>query len=39
MTPGINDYICTTTLNEILEDGRDVDEALQDAQDYLELEQ
>lgn len=39
MTPGINDYFCTTTLNEVLEDGRDVDEALQEAQDYLELEQ
>lgn len=39
MTPVINDYFCTTTLNEVLEDGKDVDEALQEAQDYLELEQ
>ena len=39
MTPAINDYFCTTTLNEVLEDGKDVDEALQEAQDYLELEQ
>ncbi|RFZ76136.1 extracellular solute-binding protein [Lacrimispora amygdalina] len=39
MTPAINDYFCTTTLNEVLEDGKDVDEALQEAQEYLELEQ
>ena len=39
MTPGINDYFCTTTLNEVLEDGKAVDEALQEAQDYLELEE
>lgn len=39
MTPAINDYFCTTTLNEVLQDGKDVDEALKDAQDYLELEQ
>lgn len=39
MTPGINDYFCTTTLNQILQDGGDVEEALQEAQEYLELEQ
>ncbi|WP_349671619.1 extracellular solute-binding protein [Lacrimispora sp.] len=39
MTPSINDYFCTTTLNEVLEDGKDVDEALKEAQEYLELEQ
>lgn len=39
MTPEINDYFNTNTLNEILEDGNDVDEALQEAQDYLELEE
>lgn len=39
MTPGINDYFCTTTLNEVLEDGSNVDDALKEAQDYLELEQ
>ena len=39
MTPGINDYFCTTTLNEVLQDGEDIGEALQSAQDYLELEQ
>ncbi|MDW2797420.1 extracellular solute-binding protein [Clostridium boliviensis] len=39
MTPSINDYFCTTTLNEVLEDGKDVDEALKEAQDYLELEE
>lgn len=39
MTPTINDYFCTTTLNEILQDGMNVDEALQEAQDYIDLEQ
>lgn len=39
MTPTINDYFCTTTLNEVLQDGMDVDEALQEAQDYIDLEQ
>ncbi len=39
MTPSINDYFCTTTLNEVLEDGKDVDEALKEAQEYLELEE
>ncbi|WP_124066310.1 extracellular solute-binding protein [Clostridium sp. E02] len=39
MTPGINDYFCTTTLNEVLQDEDNIDDALQGAQDYLELEQ
>lgn len=34
----LNDYINTTTLNYIFEDGMDVEEALQDAQDYLDME-
>ncbi len=34
-SPTINDYFCTTTLNEVLEEGMDVDEALQEAQDYI----
>ena len=34
----LNDYMNTTTLNNVLEDGMDVDEALQDAQDYLDME-
>jgi len=37
-SPTINDYFCTTVLNNILEDGMDVDEALQDAADYIEFE-
>ena len=37
-SPTLNDYMCTTTLNNVLEDGMDVDEALQDAQDYLDFE-
>ena len=36
-TPIINDYFCTTTLNNVLQDGMDVDEALQDAQDNLSI--
>lgn len=36
-SPTINDYFCTTTLNEVLEDGMDVEEALQEAQDAIEL--
>lgn len=36
-TPLINDYFCTTTLNSVLQDGTDVDEALQDAQDNLSI--
>ena len=37
-SPTLNDYMCTTTLNNVLEDGMDVEEALQDAQDYLDFE-
>lgn len=37
-SPTINDYFCTTVLNNIMEDGMSVDEALQDAADYLEFE-
>lgn len=36
-SPTINDYMCTTTLNEIFEDGMDVEEALQEAQDAIEM--
>ena len=38
VSPKLNDYMCTTTLNYVLEDGWDVAEALQDAQDYLDFE-
>ncbi|MCD8074709.1 MAG: substrate-binding domain-containing protein [Lachnospiraceae bacterium] len=37
-SPTLNDYFCTTTLNYVLEDGWDVEDALQDAQDYLDFE-
>ena len=37
-SPTLNDYMCTTTLNYVFEDGMDVEEALQDAQDYLDFE-
>ena len=37
-SPTLNDYMCTTTLNEVFEDGMDVEEALQEAQDYLDFE-
>ena len=37
-SPTLNDYMCTTTLNEVLEDKMDVEEALQEAQDYLDME-
>ena len=37
-SPTLNDYMCTTTLNYVFEDGMDVEEALQDAQDYLDME-
>ena len=37
-SPTLNDYMCTTTLNEVFEDGMDVDEALAEAQEYLEME-
>ena len=36
-TPLINDYFCTTTLNSVLQDGEDVKEALQDAQNNLSI--
>lgn len=35
----INEYVCNTTLNEILEDGMDVDESLQELQDAVDAEQ
>lgn len=35
----LQDYMCTTGLNAILQDGQDVTEALQEAADYMELEQ
>lgn len=39
LSPTINDYMCTTTLNQVLQDGGDIDSALQEAQDYIDLEQ
>lgn len=39
ISPTINEQLCTTTLNEVLEDKMDVDEALQEAQDAIDLEQ
>ncbi|MCR5102091.1 MAG: extracellular solute-binding protein [Butyrivibrio sp.] len=39
ISPTINEYVCNTTLNEILEEGMDVDEALQELQDAIDLEQ
>lgn len=39
ISPTINDYFCTTTANEVLEQGMDVDEALQELQDAVDLEQ
>jgi arabinosaccharide transport system substrate-binding protein len=38
VSPTLNDYMCTTTLNEVFEDGMDVDEALAEAQEYIEME-
>ncbi|MBQ1312793.1 MAG: extracellular solute-binding protein, partial [Blautia sp.] len=38
VSPTLNDYMCTTTLNEVFEDGMDIDEALAEAQEYLEME-
>ena len=35
----LQDYIGTTTLNSILQDGQDVESALREAQDYVDLEQ
>ena len=37
-SPVLNDYLCTTTLNEIFIDGMDVETALQECQDYLDME-
>ena len=39
ISPTINEYVCTTTLNEVLEDKMDVSEALQELQDAVDLEQ
>lgn len=39
ISPTINDILCNITLNAIFEDGQDVTEALQEAQDAIELEQ
>ncbi|MCR5776200.1 MAG: extracellular solute-binding protein [Lachnospiraceae bacterium] len=39
ISPTINEQICTTTLNEVLEDGMDVDSALAEAQNAVDLEQ
>lgn len=36
--PTINNVLCTVTLNEIFEDGRDITEALNDAQQQIEQE-
>jgi len=37
-SPTINNVFCTVTLNEIFEDGRDIKEALDDAQAQIEQE-
>lgn len=39
ISPTINEYCDTTTLNEVLEDGMDVDEALEELQEAVELEE
>ena len=40
ISPTINEYVCTTTLNEVLEDpDYSVDDALQEAQDAVDMEQ
>ena len=39
ISPTINEQMCTTTLNEVLEDGTSVDDALKEAQDAVELEE
>ena len=36
-SPTINEQLCTITLNAVLEEGQDVDEALQEAQDEIML--
>lgn len=37
-SPTINNVLCTVTLNEIFEDGKDIKEALKDAQEQIEQE-
>ncbi|MBO6215742.1 MAG: extracellular solute-binding protein, partial [Lachnospiraceae bacterium] len=40
ISPTINEYFCTTTLNEVLEDPTySIDDALQEAQDAIDMEQ
>lgn len=39
ISPTINEQMCNVTLNEILEDGMSVDDALAEAQDVIDLEQ
>jgi arabinosaccharide transport system substrate-binding protein len=39
ISPAINEQICNTTLNQVLEAGMSVDDALQEAQDTIELEE
>jgi arabinosaccharide transport system substrate-binding protein len=40
ISPTINEYVCTTTLNEVLEDPEySVDDALQELQDAVDMEQ
>jgi len=39
ISPTINEQICTVTLNDVLENGVDVETALQEAQDAIDLEQ
>jgi arabinosaccharide transport system substrate-binding protein len=39
ISPTINEYACNTTLNEVLEEKMDVDEALQELQDAVDMEQ
>lgn len=39
ISPTINEQICQTTLNDIFENGKSVDDALQEAQDAVDLEQ
>ncbi|MNI97282.1 hypothetical protein D3C73_1558990 [compost metagenome] len=37
-SPTINNVLCTVTLNEIFEDGKDITKALNDAQSQIEQE-
>lgn len=39
ISPTINEYACNTTLNEVLENGMSVEDALQELQDAVDLEQ